>query len=146
MCKIKTFQWNRTTIFLQLLKIYLFTKIFQKVKVSMLRWNILQYLRKMSRQYFSCNERLEIFWTCFWNILCYMGRLKRKIKRIQVNRETQQTNKWRDSLTITFKNESLRTYHTLLDFALSQRTSTIILVIASTVRIYRLACTALLIY
>ena len=41
----------------------------------MLRWNILQYLTKMLRQYFICNERLEIFLTCFCNILCYVGGL-----------------------------------------------------------------------
>ena len=28
----------------------------------------------MLRQYFNCNERLEIFLTCFCNILCYVGR------------------------------------------------------------------------
>ena len=27
----------------------------------------------MLRQYFNCNERLEIFLTCFCNILCYVG-------------------------------------------------------------------------
>ena len=27
----------------------------------------------MLRQYFSCNERLEIFLTCFCNNLCYVG-------------------------------------------------------------------------
>ena len=27
----------------------------------------------MLREYFSCNERLEIFLTCFCNILCYVG-------------------------------------------------------------------------
>ena len=39
----------------------------------MLRWNILQYLKKMLRQYFNCNEILEIFLTSFCNILCYVG-------------------------------------------------------------------------
>ena len=28
----------------------------------------------MLRQYFNCNERLEIFPTCFGDILCYVGR------------------------------------------------------------------------
>ena len=28
----------------------------------------------MLRQYFNCNERLEIFLICFCNILCYVGR------------------------------------------------------------------------
>ena len=73
MCKIGTFQRNFSTIFLKLLNIYLFSKIFQKVEIVMLRWNILQYLRKMLRQYFSCNERLEIFLTCFCNIIYYVG-------------------------------------------------------------------------
>ena len=27
----------------------------------------------MLRQYFNCNERLEIFLTCFCNTLCYVG-------------------------------------------------------------------------
>ena len=27
----------------------------------------------MLPQYFNCNERLEIFLTCFYNILCYVG-------------------------------------------------------------------------
>ena len=27
----------------------------------------------MLRQYFNCNERLEIFLTCFCNMLCYVG-------------------------------------------------------------------------
>ena len=47
----------------------------------MLRWNILQYLKKMLRKYFSSNERLEIFLTCFCNILCYVGRKRRPIIR-----------------------------------------------------------------
>ena len=34
---------------------------------------MLQYLTKILRQYFNCNERLEIFLTCFCNILCYVG-------------------------------------------------------------------------
>ena len=38
----------------------------------MLQWNILQYLTKILRQYFNCNERLEKFLTCFCNILCYV--------------------------------------------------------------------------
>ena len=74
MCKIEKFQRNLSTIFLKLLNIYLFSKIFQKVKIVMLRWNILQYLKKMLREYFSCNERLEIFLTYFCNILCYVGK------------------------------------------------------------------------
>ena len=41
----------------------------------MLQWNILQYLTTILRQYFKCNERLEIFLTCFCNILCYVGRV-----------------------------------------------------------------------
>ena len=47
--------------------------LFQKVKIVMMRRNILQYLTKMLRQYFICTERLEIFLTCFCNILCYVG-------------------------------------------------------------------------
>ena len=47
--------------------------IFQKVKIVMLRSNILQYFTKRLKQYFNCNEGLEIFLTCFWNILCYVG-------------------------------------------------------------------------
>ena len=39
----------------------------------MLRWNLLQYLTEILRQYFVCNERLEIFLTYFCNILCYVG-------------------------------------------------------------------------
>ena len=31
----------------------------------------------MLRQYFNCNERLEIFLTCFCNILCYVGNVSR---------------------------------------------------------------------
>ena len=66
---------NLFTIFLKLLNLYLFSKIFQKVKTAMLRKKIWQYLTKILRQYFSCNERLEIFLTCFCNILCYVGSL-----------------------------------------------------------------------
>ena len=29
----------------------------------------------MLRQYFNCNERLEIFLTCFCNIMCYLGKI-----------------------------------------------------------------------
>ena len=72
MCKIGTFQENLSKIFLKVLNIYLFSKIFPKVKIVMLRWNILQYLSKMLRQYFNCNEILEIFLTCFCDILCYV--------------------------------------------------------------------------
>ena len=72
MCKIGTFQGNLSTIFLKLLNIYLFSKIFQKVKTVMLWWNILQYFKNMLRQYFNCNEVLGIFLTCFYNILCYV--------------------------------------------------------------------------
>ena len=75
MCKIEKFQWNFSTIFIKLLNIYMFSKIFQKVKILMLRWNILQYLKKMLREYFICNERLEIFLICFCNIQCYVGRI-----------------------------------------------------------------------
>ena len=42
-CKIGTFQQNIPTIFLEVLNIYLFSKIFQKVEFVML-------------QYFNCNE------------------------------------------------------------------------------------------
>ena len=73
MCKIGTFQGNLSIIFLRILNIYLFLKIFQKVEFLMLRWNILQYLTKMLRQYLNCNEILEIFLTSFCNILCYVG-------------------------------------------------------------------------
>ena len=48
----------------------------------MLRWNILQYLTKMLRQYFNCNEIQEIFLTYFCNILCYVSRLTRVSFRI----------------------------------------------------------------
>ena len=39
----------------------MFTTIFQNVKIVMLQRNILQYLTKILRQYFNCNEILEIF-------------------------------------------------------------------------------------
>ena len=39
----------------------------------MLQWNILEWLTKMLRQYLDSNEWLEIFVTCFCNILCYVG-------------------------------------------------------------------------
>ena len=42
----------------------------------MLQWNILQYLTKMLRQYFSCNKRLKIFLKYFCNIQYYVGRCK----------------------------------------------------------------------
>ena len=60
-------------MFLKILNIYLVLKIFQKVRIVMLRWNILQYLTKILRQYFNYDEILEIFLTCFCNILCYVG-------------------------------------------------------------------------
>ena len=65
MYKIGTIQRNLSTTFLKTLNIYLFSKIFQKVEIVKLRWNILQY--------FSCNEILVIFLTCFCNILRYVG-------------------------------------------------------------------------
>ena len=55
-CKIGLFYRNISTIFLKVLNIYLFLEIFQKVEIVMLRWNILQYLTKMLRKYFNCNE------------------------------------------------------------------------------------------
>ena len=73
MCKIGTFQGNLPTIFLKVLNIYLFSKIFQKLEIVMLWSNIFQYLTKMLRQYFNCNEILEIFLTFFCNILYYVG-------------------------------------------------------------------------
>ena len=53
--------------------IYLILNIFQKVRIVILRWNILRYLTKMLRHFFNCNEILEIFPICFCNILCYEG-------------------------------------------------------------------------
>ena len=47
----------------------------------MLQWNILQYLTKILRQYFNCNERLEISLTCFRSILCYVGNYKITINK-----------------------------------------------------------------
>ena len=58
----------------------MFSKIFQKVEIIMLRWNILQYLTKIMRQYANCNEILEMFLTSFCNILCYVG-IKRLFQR-----------------------------------------------------------------
>ena len=72
-CKIDTFQRNLSRIFLKVLNICLFTKIFQKFKIVMLQGNILQFLTKMLQEYFNCNERFKIFLTCFCNILCYVG-------------------------------------------------------------------------
>ena len=60
-------------IFLKVFNIYLILNIFQKVKIVTLRWNILQYSTTMLRQYFNCNEILEIFLICFYNILCCVG-------------------------------------------------------------------------
>ena len=74
--KTGTFQRNISTIFLKVLNIYLFSKIFQKVEIVMLRWNILQYLTKMLRQHFNCNKTEEIFLTSFCNILCYVGNVE----------------------------------------------------------------------
>ena len=71
--KIGTLQRNMCTIFLKVLNTYFFSKIFQKVEIVMLRWNILQCLTKMLRQYSNCNEIYEIFLTSFCNILCYVS-------------------------------------------------------------------------
>ena len=71
--KIGTFQGNFSKISLKVLNIYLISKIFQKVQIVMLGWNILQYLTKISRRYFNCSEILEIFLASFCNILCYVG-------------------------------------------------------------------------
>ena len=76
MCKIGTFQPNVSTILLKLLNISFLSKIFHRVRIVILRWNILEYFTEMLQQYFICNERLEIFLTCFCNILCYMGIIK----------------------------------------------------------------------
>ena len=73
-CKIGTFEGNLSTIFLKVLNFHLFSKIFQKIEIVMLRWNTLQYLTKMLRQYFNCNEILKIFLTSFYNILFYVRR------------------------------------------------------------------------
>ena len=37
-----------------------------------LQLNILQHFTKILRQYLNCNQILEIFLTCFCNILCYV--------------------------------------------------------------------------
>ena len=72
MCKISACQRNLSTIFLKVINNYLILNIFQKVTIVMLRWNISRYLMKMLRQYFNCNEILDIFLTCFCNIqLCH---------------------------------------------------------------------------
>ena len=55
------------------IKYFLHSRIFQEVEILMLRCNILQYLRKMLRHYFNYNETLEIFLTCFCNIMCCVG-------------------------------------------------------------------------
>ena len=39
----------------------------------------------MLRQYFDRNEKLEIFLTCFCNILCYMGDISLIIQQVQLN-------------------------------------------------------------
>ena len=72
-CKIGAFQRNISTMFLKVSNIYLFSKIFQKVEIVVLRLNILQYFTKNLRQYFNGNEIQEIFLTSFCNILCYVG-------------------------------------------------------------------------
>ena len=72
MCKISTFQRNISTIFLKILNIYLFSKIFQKVKIVMLRWNILQYLTKMLRQYISIAIKYRKYSWHFSAIFCAM--------------------------------------------------------------------------
>ena len=38
---------------------------------------MLQYLTKILRQYFNSNEVLEIFLTCFYNILCYVSKCQK---------------------------------------------------------------------
>ena len=40
MCKIGTFHRNLSTLFMKVLNIYLFSKIFEKVEIVMLQWNI----------------------------------------------------------------------------------------------------------
>ena len=46
---VKSAHFNElSTIFLRALKIHLFTKIFQNVKIVMLQWNIWQYLTNVS--------------------------------------------------------------------------------------------------
>ena len=87
MCTIVTFQRNLSTIFLNLLNIHLFSKIFQKVKIVMQRWNTLQYLTKILRQYFNCNEILEIFLICFCNILSMWVTIVLWMKRIAIKYE-----------------------------------------------------------
>ena len=59
---------NVSTIFIKVLNIYSFSKIFQKVE-------IVQYFTRILRQYFNCNEMLEIFLKSFCNILCYVGNI-----------------------------------------------------------------------
>ena len=59
MYKIKKFQRNLSTIFLKLLNIYFFSKIFQKVKIVMLRWNILQYLKKNVARIFQLQWKIR---------------------------------------------------------------------------------------
>ena len=39
----------------------------------------------MLRQYFNCNERLEIFLTCLWNIMCYVESYTALCKTISKN-------------------------------------------------------------
>ena len=75
-----------STIFLKALNIYLFLNIFQKVRILMLRWNILQY--------FNCNEILEIFPTCFCNTLCYVSDNNGKIMFLNLPRSLRTVTKF----------------------------------------------------
>ena len=37
-------------------------------------------------QYFNCNERLEIFLTSFCNILCYVGGLRYRLRKLHIQK------------------------------------------------------------
>ena len=110
MCKIGTFKGNLSTIFLKVLNIYLFKKIFQEVEIVMLRWNILQYLTKMLRQYFNCSEKLEIFLPSFCNILCYVGDnippTTKKFNNVREFFKGSKIKKWKISYSLNIFSES----------------------------------------
>ena len=73
MCKNRHIQRNLfKTICLKILNIYLYEyfAIFNYTNVHLYNFNYIIFIYINILQYFDCNEILEIFVTCFCNILC----------------------------------------------------------------------------
>ena len=84
MCKIRVLQRNLSTIFLRVLNIHLFLNIFQKVRIVMLRWNILQYPTEFSLQW-----NIKNIFYLFLQYSVLRGKLTIKPKKLGIRSDTK---------------------------------------------------------